>query len=72
MNWATKWSNSSDPFSETTLKVINPPHLMRLVQVRARRLFYVGGRPIAVGQETEVEFHVAQSLQAAGRCELLT
>lgn len=57
-----------EPMSERTLKIINPPNLIRLVRVRVLRSFCVGGRPIAVGEEVEVEFHTARSLMATGKC----
>jgi|CXWL01.1.fsa_nt_gi hypothetical protein len=50
---------------------VNPPHLMRPVRVQVLRPFRVAGKPLAIGDEVEIEYHLARDLWAIGKVELL-
>lgn len=50
----------------------NDPHLLRPVRVKVLRSFCVGGRPLAVGDEATVEFHLGRDLVAVQKAEFVS
>jgi hypothetical protein len=57
--------------SEHVPAPVNDPRLMRLVRVRVVRPFRVAGKPLTIGEEVEIPFHVACDLRVLGKCEIL-
>ena len=49
----------------------NDPQLMQMVRVRVIVPFCVGGQPQAIGDEVEIEYHLARDLAAIGKCVLV-
>jgi hypothetical protein len=50
---------------------VQDPKLFQPVKVRVLRSFCVTGKPLAVGAEVELPYHVARDLRALGRVELI-
>jgi hypothetical protein len=50
---------------------VQNPQLFQPVKVRVLRSFCVTGRPLAVGAEVELPYHVARDLEAMGKAEIL-
>jgi hypothetical protein len=44
---------------------------MRLVKVKVLKPFRVKGQPLAIGDECEIEYHLARDLAAINKAELL-
>lgn len=59
------------PTRENVPRPFNPPHLTRLVRVKVIRPFCVGGQPLAIGSEVEIEYHLARDLAAIWKAEIL-
>lgn len=71
MRSVNEWNGTQTPSSQNIPPPINPPHLMRLVRVKVLRPFCVKGKPLASGDEVEVEFHLAKDLQALGKAAIV-
>ncbi|MBS0183604.1 MAG: hypothetical protein JSS39_14515 [Nitrospira sp.] len=61
-----------EPMSDATLRIMNPPNLMRQVRVRVVKSFCIGGKVLQVGEKVSIAWHDAQSLAALGKCVFLT
>ena len=51
---------------------VNPTHLTRLVSVMVIRSFCLGGRPLAIGDEVQIEYAMARDLIFLGKAQMLT
>lgn len=60
-----------EPTSSKVPPPVNPPHLMRLVLVKVIRPFRAGGKPLAIGAEVEIEYHLARDLAALGKAAIV-
>lgn len=68
MSFVNEWDGTRTPSNQTVPAPVNPPHLMRRVQVKVLRPFPVAGKPLAIGDEVEIEYHLARDLAAIGKC----
>ncbi|TKB63201.1 MAG: hypothetical protein E8D47_13220 [Nitrospira sp.] len=50
---------------------VNDPALLRLVKVKVLKSFRVGGKPLTVGDEVSIEWHLAKDLNALGKCAIV-
>lgn len=50
---------------------INRPELLELIPVRVLKAFYVRGKLISIGEIIKIERHLATSLQALHKVEIL-
>jgi hypothetical protein len=70
VHWVRGWrGNIMGPLNGKVPE--NPDYLTRLVRVTVLKPFCVKARPLAIGDECEIEYHLARDLAAIGKCELL-
>jgi hypothetical protein len=60
-----------DPYRDLAPTPKNPEYLTRLVRVKVKKSFYIGGKPCPVDSVVSIQRHLALDLQALGRCEIL-
>lgn len=60
-----------EPMSNKVPPPVIPARLMRAVRVRVLRPFCVGGQPLAIGDEVEIEYHLARDLAAIGKATIV-
>lgn len=70
-NSVIDWSHSRTMNVEHPPTPKNDPKLMRQVRVKVLRCFCMNGKPLSVGAEAVLEFHVARDMTFLGKAEML-
>lgn len=50
---------------------IQDPKLFQPVKVRVLRSFCIGGKPLQIGEEVSIEFHLMRDLVAIGKAAMV-
>lgn len=71
MFWVTGWRGALMSNVETAPTPRNDPKLLRQVYVKVIKPFCINGKPLSVGDEVAIEYHVARDMVALGKARLM-